>query len=264
MSAVRGFLALAFLLALLFAWHGPALASHTPAPGASDGIWHAPVRIAAAVRLRASIAGSEVPHGSVATIRVDQDLDQPDMATIVVQGREGVRLANRLIPGAEVTIVVEPRPSAATLFKGEVVGIEPVLDAGGESRVAIRAFDRLHRLTREEKTRTFYGMTDNEIVAIITAEHGLVAGLSSAPNVRHDQVSQHNQTDLAFLRERASLLGFDVWIEDATLFFARRAPEAAIQVTPRPSAAGGFRGARALTMEPPRPGLRPGRPVGIL
>lgn len=191
--------------------------------------------VMAADQLRASLAGTEVPRSAVATIRVDQDLDQPDMATIVVEGREGVRIAHRLVPGDEVTIVVEPRPSAATLFKGEVVGIEPAFEAGGESRVAIRAFDRLHRLTREKKTRTFDGMTDIEIVAIIATEHGLVAAPSSAPNIRHDQVYQHNQTDLEFLRVRASRLGFDVWIEDATLFFERRAPEAPIQVAPRPS-----------------------------
>jgi len=104
---------------------------------------------AGADQLRASLAGAEAPRNAVAKIIVDQDLDQPDMATIVVEGREGVRLANRLVTGDQVTIVVEPRPSAATLFKGEVVGIEPVFDAGGRSKAAIRAIDRLPTLARD-------------------------------------------------------------------------------------------------------------------
>ena len=192
---------------------------------------------AAADHLRATLAGADVPRSAVATILVDQDLDQPDMATIIVEGREGVRLANRLVAGDDVAIVVEPRPSAATLFKGEVVGIEPIFDAGGESRVLIRAFNRLHRLTREPKTRTFDDMTDSEIVAIIAREHDLVAAPSSAPNVKYDHVFQHNQTDLEFLRVRAARLDFDVWVEDATLFFDRRPTLPPVQVAPRPSAA---------------------------
>ena len=192
---------------------------------------------AGADQLRASLAGAEAPRNAVAKIIVDQDLDQPDMATIVVEGREGVRLANRLVTGDQVTIVVEPMPSAATLFKGEVVGIEPVFDAGGRSKAAIRAFDRLHRLARDRKTRTFENKTDSEIVAIIAGEHGLVAAPSGAPPVSHEHVFQHNQTDLEFLRGRAAPLDFDVWVEDATLFFDRRTPEPPVEVAPRPVAA---------------------------
>ena len=191
---------------------------------------------AAADHLRATLAGADVPRSAVATILVDQDLDQPDMATIIIEGRKGVQLANRLVAGDDVTIVVEPRASAATLFKGEVVGIEPVFDAGVKSRVLIRAFDRLHRLTREPKTRTFDDMTDSEIVAIIAREHDLVAAPSSAPNIKYDHVFQHNQTDLEFLRVRAARLEFDVWVENATLFFDRRATLPPVLVAPRPSA----------------------------
>ena len=39
------------------------------------------------------------------------------------------------------------------IFKGELIGLEPVYKANGENVLVVRAFNRLHRLSRARKSR---------------------------------------------------------------------------------------------------------------
>src|SRR5207245_9175661 len=100
----------------------------------------------------------------------------------------------------------------AAVFKGEVVGIEPVFDAGGESRVVVHAFNRLHRLTHGRKTRTFERQTDAEIVATIAGEHRLIPAPSPDLHERYAAVFQHDQTDLEFLLQRAARTDCEIFV----------------------------------------------------
>ena len=178
---------------------------------------------AEANELRAFIGGSELPEAAGLRIVVEQDLDQPDLALISLGGRPGRRFAQGVSLGADVRVEPWPGSAATSLFKGEVVGIEPVFDASGR-RVIIRALNRLHRLAGEARTRTFVNVTDAEIVETLAAENGLLPATAPELRERYDLVYQHNQTDLEFLRQRAARLGYEVWCEDSTLFF--REPDA--------------------------------------
>ena len=169
---------------------------------------------------QASIAGSALPGGLRLDVVVEQDLDLPDMAALTVGGRKGREFAGGVKAGDDVAVLTDPASPGPAIFKGEVVGIEPVVDPGGSSRVVIRAFNRLHRLTGPARTRDFFDTTDGEIVETIATENGLVPAASGEVDIKYDHVFQHNQTDLEFLRERAGRLGYEVWVEDTKLFFA--------------------------------------------
>jgi len=124
----------------------------------------------------------------------------------------------------EVQILAgEPNASAARIFTGEVVGIEPVTDHEGRTHARVLARNRLHRLTGEPKTRTFVEQSDAEIVAAIAREHGLIPAPSGDVHLRYAEVPQGNQTDLEFLLARAARLAYEVFVDDTTLFF--RKPE---------------------------------------
>jgi phage protein D len=192
-------------------------------------------------RLRASVRGVTLPEGVRHEIVVEEQVDQPPTARITVSGRKGQELADAVKLGDDVKVESgRPDSAADSILTGEVIGIEIFHTPDGHHMV-IRAFNRLHRLTRARRTREFVDVTDAEIVATIARENGLAADeASSPPTQRYDHVFQHNQTDLDFLLVRAARIGFDVWCEDTTLFF-RKAEDHPPIVLASPPAAGDLR-----------------------
>jgi phage protein D len=72
------------------------------------------------------------------------------------------------------------------------------------------------------RTRTFADMSDADVVSQIASDHGLTPDVSlSGPT--HKVLAQLNQSDLAFLRERARSLGAEVWVSGTTLSAKPRA-----------------------------------------
>src|SRR5262245_8690884 len=190
----------------------------------------APSAIAAGGRLRAVVNGAVVPAARVAAIAVEGDTIGVDVATVALE-------AGRVPPpaaGDDVLIEAVIGGTATSIFKGEIVGLEPVV-AAASSPIVVKAFNRLHRLSRGRKTRTFEKESDAEIAATIAREAGLDMGAASPEiSIKYDHVFQHNQTDLEFLRVRAALIGFEIWVEDRTLNFRRRpeVPEIAVGCAP--------------------------------
>jgi len=71
------------------------------------------------------------------------------------------------------------------------------------------------------RMKTWKNMGDADIAKAIAAEHGINAD-TAAPGPTYDVVQQWNQSDLAFLRERARLIQAEVWIENDSLCFKTR------------------------------------------
>lgn len=165
--------------------------------------------------------GTEIPDTDIISFVVESDLDQPDMATITLRNdtheHTGARNHGQSV---EIKVGGGDGSNKKTIFKGEIVGIEPAYKAGGEgSKVVIRAFNKLHRLLRGKKSKTFQQQSDQDIVSSIAGQYGLSPQCGSSPKITHEHVYQHAQTDLEFIRVRAARLGFHVWVEDTKLFF---------------------------------------------
>jgi hypothetical protein len=177
---------------------------------------------AAADRLEVSIGGRAVHQGvqkiEVTATDLDTGQEGPPATAIVTLGRSAaVRIGDPLVVNAH-----GGPAGAVTIFKGEIVGIEPVFETGGSTRVVVRAFNRLHRLTRGRKSRTFDKQRDSDIVSAIAKENGLAAEPQVEVDIAYDHVYQHNQTDLEFLLERAKRIGYEILVDDSTLLFRRR------------------------------------------
>ena len=72
----------------------------------------------------------------------------------------------------------------------------------------MRAFDRLHRLSRGRQVRSFQNVSDSDLVQRIASEVGLQAQVGPTPEV-HDYLLQDNQTNLEFLHAAGGLaLGY--------------------------------------------------------
>lgn len=183
--------------------------------------------------LRATVAGTDLPPQAEARIAVDGAIDEIESATLTLSGSAGLDFGEGVGLGDDIRIAGGYGPSPASVFKGEVVGIEPVFEAE-ESRLVIRGFNRLHRLTRGRKTRTFEDVTDADVVRTIAGENGLVPSPDAGLTVRYDHVFQHNQTDLEFLRQRASRIGYEVLVDDTALLFRRPVETAPVVLAERP------------------------------
>jgi len=183
---------------------------------------------AAAVDFDIMVNGAEVPDGDVIAWAVDQDLGQPDMCVITLRNqthgyndkyKPGHSVEIKVAGGSRETSDGSASGGKITVFKGELVGLEPSYRQGGESKMVLRAFNKLHRLTRGKKSKTYQKQSDQDICSAIAGLHGLSAQTGSTPKIKHEHVYQHNQTDLEFLRVRAARIGYAVWVEDTKLFF---------------------------------------------
>jgi phage protein D len=163
----------------------------------------------------------------VANVVIDQDLDLPSMCTFQLTGSDDQKQAVPWVDDAAFAIgnTVEIRlgygDQLETLFKGEVVGLEPSFSTARLAQLEVRCFDRLHRLTRGRKSRTYSDQKDSDIVTKIATDAGLTANAQDS-SVTHKHVYQHNQTDLEFLLQRAARINYEVMVDDTKLLFRQR------------------------------------------
>jgi len=102
------------------------------------------------------------------------------------------------------------------LFDGKITALEGVFPQGNSPTITVLADDRFQDLRMTRRTRTFADMSDSAVVQQIAGDHGLTPDVSlSGPT--HKVLAQLNQSDLAFLRERARALGAEVWVAGTTL-----------------------------------------------
>lgn len=171
------------------------------------------------------VNATEIAADAVVGFVVDLDLAQPSMCLVTLRNSShGYNDKFKLGMPVEARVAGIPRGPAAgsaktTVFKGELVGLEPAYTSAGESLFTLRAHDRLHRLTRGRKSKTYQNQSDQDIARAVAQENGLSVVAGSIPTIRHAYVYQHNQTDLEFLRARAKTIGYEIRCEDTRLIF---------------------------------------------
>jgi phage protein D len=156
--------------------------------------------------------GEEVPDGHLLSYTADIDMFQPNIASILLANQSD------LYSGTKVGATVEIKVKEGTIYKGEIVGLEPVYKGGDKSKIMIRAMNQLHRLLRKRKSMTFTDKTDEQILKQVVGSAGLALEWKHEDSITYKHVYQHNQTDMEFLRTRAARMGCHVWCEDKTVF----------------------------------------------
>jgi phage protein D/phage baseplate assembly protein gpV len=178
------------------------------------------------VTLSGSLLAEELMR-DVFDITVENSLHMPDAATIILND-PGLRWIDdpALAPGRPIEIAASPADAsgreAKRIFDGEIVGLEPEFGPATH-KLTIRAFDRLHRLARGRKVRSFQNVTDSDVARRFAAEVGLQADVEPTRQV-HPYLFQNNQTNLEFLRERAIALGYALYVLDKKLCFKALSP----------------------------------------
>jgi phage protein D len=102
------------------------------------------------------------------------------------------------------------------LFDGKISAIEAEFAEGRPPEVAILLEDRLQDLRMTRRTRTFTESSDADVIRRIAGDHGLQASVE-VQGPTHKVLAQVNQSDLAFIRERARSAGAELWIDGNNL-----------------------------------------------
>lgn len=114
----------------------------------------------------------------------------------------------------------KPDGTWATLIKGEITSLEPEFQEGMIAQLAVRGYDKSHRLYREMKSQAHLNKKDSDLASEIASGAGLQADVEVTSTV-YDHIFQHNQSDLAFLQERARRIGYECFVSDGKLVFRK-------------------------------------------
>jgi hypothetical protein len=115
--------------------------------------------------------------------------------------------------GKEIQVKVEDD----LLFNGRVSAIEAEFGEGRSPEIAVLLEDRLQDMRMTRRTRSFSNVSDADVIRQIAGDHGLQPTIDvSGPT--HTVLAQVNQSDLAFVRDRARAAGAELWIDGTRLF----------------------------------------------
>jgi len=161
-----------------------------------------------------TVDGNKVSDNHFLSYTVDRDMFQPDMASIVLANQNDV-YSQKAVGG---TVEIKVGNPAVSIYKGEIIGLEPVYKGGEKARILIRSMNGFHKLLRKRKSVTFTDKTDQQILQQVVGGSGLTLEWKHEKSITYKHVYQHNQTDMEFLRTRAARMGCHVWCVDKTVY----------------------------------------------
>jgi phage protein D len=132
--------------------------------------------------------------------------------------------------GKSIEVEIGAPSNRKVIFKGTVSALELTREEGQLPRVTCFAEDGLMKLRMTRRMKTYENKTDAGIASAIGGEHGLTTN-AAADGPSYDVVQQWNQSDLAFLRDRARLVQAEVWFADGAINFKTRANRSGNTVT---------------------------------
>jgi phage protein D len=108
------------------------------------------------------------------------------------------------------------------LFDGRIMALEGNFREGSPPLITILAEDRFQDLRMTRRTRSFEDVSDTDVVRKIASDHGFTAEVS-ADGPTYRTLAQVNQSDLAFMRERARSIDAELWMDGSKIVMKSRA-----------------------------------------
>jgi phage protein D len=108
------------------------------------------------------------------------------------------------------------------VFVGKITALEARYPEGNSPSLVVLAEDRFQDLRMTRRTRTFADMSDSDVISQIAGDHGLTPDVG-VTGPTYKVLAQVNQSDLAFVRERARALDAELWIDGSSLKVQPRA-----------------------------------------
>jgi uncharacterized protein len=123
--------------------------------------------------------------------------------------------------GTALVIEAGSGVGAGQIFEGKITALEGRFLRERPPELLVLAEDGLQELRMTRRTRTFESLSDSGLFNQVAGEYGLSAVVDvSGPT--HKVLAQLNQSDLAFLRERARAVDAEIWIDGTSLHVQTR------------------------------------------
>ena len=106
--------------------------------------------------------------------------------------------------------------SGKVIFDGRLMALEADFPEGQPPEITALAEDRFQDLRMTRRTRTFADVTDADVFNQIASDYGLTPGVD-VQSPTYKVLAQVNQSDLAFMRERARTIDAELWMDGRTL-----------------------------------------------
>ncbi len=103
-----------------------------------------------------------------------------------------------------------------TLFDGRIMALEALFPEGRPPELNVLAEDRFQDLRMTRRTRSFADASDADVINQVANDHGLSPDVD-VPGPTYKVLAQINQSDLAFLRDRARAIDAELWMDGSTL-----------------------------------------------
>ena len=162
-----------------------------------------------------TIGGTDIQESDFQSFVIERDMFQPDMAAIVLSNQGALYSTKQVGDAVEIKV---GDGGGTSIYKGEVVGLEPIYRGGEKSRILIRAMNQFHRLLRARKSQTFTDKTDQQILSTVVQDGGLTLDWKHEKSITYKHVYQHNLTAMEMVRQRAGRMGCHVWCVGTTLY----------------------------------------------
>lgn len=115
------------------------------------------------------------------------------------------------------------------IFDGKIMALEAHYPETQPPEILVLAEDRFQELRMTRRTRSFTDVTDADVINQIATDHGLSPQVD-LPGPKHRVLAQVNQSDLAFIRERARTLDGELWMDGNALHAVARSKRKSAQL----------------------------------
>jgi phage protein D len=186
-------------------------------------------------RRRIVIEGRDVAGllaDDVISVSVEDHVEDADACTFEFTNRRGEWLDHPLFErGNRVEVFMGYGDLLAGLFDGLITVIEPHFPEDNVPTVTITAYDKSYRMRKKgDADGSFPDMDANQIVRAIAKKYGFKESQIVTPDEAPKRAftSQESEDDWHFLRNLASTVGFEVYVESGKLYFrsGKRRPAA--------------------------------------
>jgi len=132
--------------------------------------------------------------------------------------------------GKSLAVRLGEGDAEAQVFDGRITALEGRYPKQRPPEIQVLAEDRFQDLRMTRRSRAFEDVADRDLFEQIAGEHGLTPDVDvDGPQYR--LVAQVNQSDLAFLRQRARSIDAELWVEGSTLHAQARTRRSAGDLT---------------------------------
>lgn len=158
---------------------------------------------------------------SLLSARISFDLEMSDAFHLTFEDADQELQENSIFDvGNKVEILMGTYKEFTSMMEGEIVQLRYQFETKQPVTLTVIGFDRMYKLGRTRKTRSFIKMKDSDIAAKLAQEVGLTPE-TDATSIQHPYLFQNNQTNLDFLKMRARRINYDVKVEGTKLLFKK-------------------------------------------